>query len=67
MTRVEDLTRGAKITGIRPDGPVEVLDVKWYGTGALELTYKGLDGKPGNEVLYRDDETRLEVAAAEPA
>jgi len=42
MARLEDLTRGAQLKGIRADGPVEVIDVKWHGTSAAELTYKGL-------------------------
>jgi Fic family protein len=37
LTRLEDLTRGAQAKGIRPDGPVEVLDAKWHGTNAPDL------------------------------
>jgi len=36
MARLEDLTRGAHVRGLRPEGPVEVLDVKWHGTSILE-------------------------------
>jgi len=31
MARLEDLTRGAALKGILPDGLVTVLDVKWFG------------------------------------
>jgi hypothetical protein len=53
MSKLEDLTRGTRIAGLRSDDPVEVLDVKWFGTGALELTYKGADGPAGSGVPSR--------------
>jgi hypothetical protein len=67
MPRLEELTRGALVKGIRPDGLVTVLDVRWYGVGAVELTFKDGGGAPGNEILYRGDEARLEIVAAGPA
>jgi superfamily II DNA or RNA helicase len=65
--RLEDLTRGAHITGIHPGGAVEVLDVKWHGANALELTYKAPDGRPGSELLFRDREASLEATTKGPA
>ena len=65
--RLEDLTRGALVKGVRPDGPVEVLDAKWHGTNTLELTYKAQDGKPGSELLFRDRELSLDIASLGPA
>ncbi len=64
MARLEDLTRGATIRGILPGSVVTVVDVRWYGTSAIELTYKDAGGRPGNQLLYRDDEARLEVVTA---
>jgi superfamily II DNA or RNA helicase len=64
MARLEDLTRGAAVKGILPTGLVTVVDVRWYGTSAVELTYKDASGRPGNQLLYRDDEDRLEVVTA---
>jgi hypothetical protein len=29
--RLEDLTGGAQVKGVRNDGPVEVVDTKWFG------------------------------------
>jgi len=63
MVPLEDLTRGAQVKGVRPDGPVTVVDVKWFGTSAVELTFKDSQGRLGNEILYRTDEPRLEVTA----
>src|SRR5262245_3248308 len=62
MARLEDLTRGASVQGILSDGLVTVIDVKWIGTVAVELTFKDAAGNLGNELLYRDREPTLHVA-----
>jgi superfamily II DNA or RNA helicase len=62
MARLEDLTRGASVKGILQDGMVTVIDVKWIGSVAIELTYKDTTGNLGNELLYRDREPTLEIA-----
>ncbi|NCC37659.1 MAG: RNA helicase, partial [Chloroflexia bacterium] len=64
MARLEELTRGASVNGILPHGLVTVVDVAWYGTEAVELTYKDAAGRLGHELLYRDREATLELAAA---
>ncbi len=61
MTRLEDLKPNAAIRGILPDSLVTVVSVQWFGSEALELTYKTPAGKVANELLYRHDEPRLEV------
>mgnify|MGYP002622058526 FL=1 len=63
MAKLEDLTTGTTIRGILPDAAVTVVSVQWYGSGALELTYKTPTGEVANELLYRHDEPRLEVVA----
>ena len=64
MAQLEDITRGAVVKGILPDGFVTVVDVAWIGTVAIELTYKDSSGKLGNELVYRDREGELEVLQA---
>jgi superfamily II DNA or RNA helicase len=64
MARLEELTRGASVKGILPDGLVTVVDVAWYGTEAVELTYKDAAGRLGHELLYREREATIELAAA---
>lgn len=59
---LEDLQPNVAVRGILPDALVSVVSVQWYGDNALELTYKDPGGRVSNEVLYRSDETRLEVA-----
>lgn len=61
MSRLEDLQPGAAVRGILPDVLVTVVTVQWYGSTALELTYKTAAGKVANELLYRHDEARIEV------
>lgn len=39
MAHLEDLTRGAAVRGILADGLVTVVDVKWIGSVAIEVTY----------------------------
>jgi len=61
INRLEDLQPNAAIRGILPDSLVTVVSVQWFGSEALELTYKTTDGKVANELLYRHDEARIEV------
>ncbi|MBN3804142.1 DUF3883 domain-containing protein [Paraburkholderia sp. Ac-20336] len=61
MMKLEQLKPNAAIRGIVPDALVTVVNVQWFGSEALELTYKTLSGKVANELLYRHDESRLEL------
>ena len=61
LTRLEHLTPGAAVRGILPDALVTVVNAQWFGSEALELTYKDPSGKVANELLYRHDEPRIEV------
>ncbi len=59
--KLEDLQANAAVRGILSDGLVTVVSVQWFGSEALELTYKTPTGKVANELLYRHDEPRLEL------
>jgi SNF2 family DNA or RNA helicase len=61
MIKLEDLQPNAAVRGILPDVLVAVVSVQWFGSEALELTYKTPAGKVANELLYRHDEPRLEL------
>jgi SNF2 family DNA or RNA helicase len=61
MAVLEDLKPGGSIRGVMPGGVVTVVSVQWFGSDAIELTYKDATGKVGNELLYRDREADLEV------
>src|SRR5690242_7988525 len=62
MTKLENLQPKAVLRGVVPDALVTVVSVQWFGSEALELTYKTAAGKVANELLYRHDEARLELA-----
>ncbi|MBK9166729.1 MAG: DUF3883 domain-containing protein [Bryobacterales bacterium] len=64
MAKLEELRRGAAVKGVLPDCLVAVVDVKWYGSAAVELTYKDPAGKPNVVLLYRDREPTLEIVEA---
>src|SRR6266511_1501358 len=65
MARLEDLTRGALVRGLLADHAVKVVDVAWHGSNAITLTYTDEPtGRVGQELLYRDDESRLTVERA---
>ena len=61
MSKLEALQPNSTVRGILPDCLVTVVNVQWFGSAALELTYKTPAGKVANELLYRHDESRVEV------
>jgi superfamily II DNA or RNA helicase len=65
MAKLEDLKPGMRVRGIIPGQSVSVVDAQWRGPNAIELIYKRDDGQPGAQLLFRNDETSLELAAAE--
>ena len=63
MARLEDLKEGAQVEGIVPGIAVTVVDIKWHGSDCVELTYKNVDGRPENELLYRENESLLKIVS----
>lgn len=61
MAKLEDLTAGSVVNGLVANEAVEVVAVKWHGDSVLEITYKTSQGKPGIQLVYREDESRLDV------
>ncbi len=64
MVRLEAVTPGTVLHGIVPMGAVTVVAVQWYGSTAVDLTYKDAEGRPGTRLLYRDDEPTLTLVNA---
>lgn len=60
--KLEDLRANAAVRGILTNGLVTVVNVQWFGSEAIELTYKTSTGNVADELLYRHDESRLEIA-----
>lgn len=61
MTKLEHLQPNSTVKGILPDCLITVVNVQWFGSTAVELTYKTPAGKVANELLYRHDEPRIEI------
>ena len=59
--RLESLQPGVVVQGVTADGPVSVVAVRWHGTTALTLTYRDAAGQVDERLLYRDDETSLDI------
>ncbi len=59
--KLEDLQTNSAVEGILANEIVTVVNVRWFGSEALELTYKTAAGKVANEILYRHDENRLQI------
>ena len=62
--KLEELRPGLQLKGIIPHQSISVVDVRWHGRDAIELFYKRADGRPDAQLLFRQDETRLELIAA---
>ena len=63
--RLEDLQLDCTVQGILSNELVTVVRVEWYGSDVIELTYKTSSGKVANELLSREDESRLKVTKLE--
>ena len=63
MARLEDLTDGSIVLGIIPHEPVTVVTAKWHGTACLEVFYKTNRGQTGERVIYREDESSMEIVS----
>ena len=61
MARLEDITVGSSVVGITGSAPVTVVAAKWYGNSVLEVTFKDGRGQLGEQLLYREDEVRLDI------
>ena len=62
MATLQELTPGTLVQGVIADAPIEVVNVRWFGDSAVELTYKvPATGRVDSRLLYRDDEASLAV------
>ena len=65
MAQLEDLTAGAAVRGVLPDRPVSIVATQWFGSDALEVTYRDVQhGSVDSRLLFRAAEHRPPVAAA---
>ena len=59
--KLEDLQAPAAVRGVVADSLVTVVSASWIGADAVELVYRTAGGELGSQILYRDDEARLEI------
>ena len=64
LARLEELKQGCIVKGILPNEQVTVVAAKPLGTVGIELTYKKPDGSLHSQLLYRHDESSLEILTA---
>ena len=64
MLKLDDIKKDAQISGIQPNEVVRVVTTEPVGDGALTVYYKDSQGKLGEQMLFRSDESRLELAKA---
>jgi len=64
MLKLEDLKKDAQLRGIVPEDIVRIAQVEPHGEHALSVIYKDSQGRLGEQMLFRTDEARLELAQA---
>lgn len=64
MVKLEDVKKGSLLRGIESDEIVRVVTVEPVGDHAITVYYKTNQGRLGEQMLFRSDEARLELAEA---
>jgi len=61
VLKLEDITYGSIIQGLLPNQRVTIIEVKWWNSEAVEVTYKNNNDQLYKELLGRDKEAYLEI------
>jgi SNF2 family DNA or RNA helicase len=61
---LEELTPGSQVKGLAGNGAATVVQARWHGLSALTVTFRDEGGRVAEQVLFRDDEAKLEKVAA---
>jgi len=64
MIKLEDIKKDAQVRGIQADEIVRVVQVEPVGDHAITVYYKDSQGRLNEQMLFRSDEPRLELAQA---
>lgn len=64
MIKLEDIKKDAQVLGIQGDEIVRIVQVEPVGDSAITVYYKDNQGRLGEQMLFRSDEARLELAQA---
>ncbi|QCQ23479.1 DUF3883 domain-containing protein [Desulfoglaeba alkanexedens ALDC] len=52
------------VSGLRPGGPVRIIDVRWHRSDVVEVVFRDAAGNVNQQLLFRDDEPRLSLEAS---
>lgn len=61
MIKLEDLRPSAAVRSLLPDCLITVVNVQWFGSEALELTYKTPDGLRARNYDFAEFLSRAEA------
>ncbi|WP_341580955.1 helicase-related protein [Marinobacter metalliresistant] len=64
MIKLEDIKKDAQIRGIQGEEIVRIVQTEPVGEHALTIYYKDSQGRLNEQMLFRSDEARLEMAEA---
>lgn len=64
MSKLESLLPNSTVKGILLDSLVTVINVQWFGSTAMELTFKTTTGEVANELPYPHGEPHVGVIAS---
>ena len=64
MLKLEAIGKDAQLRGIEPEEIVRVVTVEPVGDDAITIYYKNSQRRLGEQMLFRSDEVRLELAEA---
>ena len=62
--KLEEIAKGALVSGIEPGKVARVVGVDPLGDNAVTVVYRTDDGRLGERVLFRSNESELEIATA---
>jgi len=63
MARLEDITKGLKLTGPLFPTPITIVTAEWSGEDCLSLVYRDAQGQLHEQLIYRHQEESLQIAA----
>jgi superfamily II DNA or RNA helicase len=61
MAKLEDITVNSVVRGVQPGSAVTVKHARMHGADTLEVTYTDAEGRPGTQLLFRDQESQIEI------
>lgn len=61
MLKLEQITRGAVLSGVSSDGAAEIVSVETVGDDAITVYYKDKEGRLSERMLFRADEPSIDV------